>query len=155
MVVLPKLSIDTDLHKNRCFGCGQHNPIGLKMTFSRDGDTLRSEITPDSDYQGWPGLVHGGILTLILDEAMNNMAYSMGIPCVTASLEVRLKQPIEVGIPLIVTASVTRKSRKLIETRAKICSQDGTIIAEGKSKQFIIEEESGDSIQNKGPGNNA
>ena len=79
----------------------------------------------------------------------------MGIPCVTASLEVRLKQPIEVGIPLIVTASVTRKSRKLIETRAKICSQNGTIIAEGKSKQFIIEEESGDSIQNKGPGNNA
>ena len=155
MVVLPKISIDTDLHKNLCFGCGQNNPIGLKLTFTRDGDTLRSEITPDSVYQGWPGLVHGGILTLMLDEAMNNAAYSTGVPCVTASMEARLKQPVEVEVPLVITASVTRNSRKLIETKAKVCLQDGTVIAEGKSKQFIIETESGEGINSEESRRNA
>ena len=140
MVALPKVSIDTDLHKNQCFGCGPYNPIGLKLSFTMDGDTLRTECTPEKVYQGWPGLVHGGILSLILDEAMNNVAYLTGITCITASMNIRLRQPVKVEEKLYVTARITRQSRKLIESKARICLKDGSVIAEGTSKQYIIEE---------------
>jgi acyl-coenzyme A thioesterase PaaI-like protein len=144
MVALPKINIDTDLHKNHCFGCGPHNPIGLKLQFTIDGDTLRTECTPAAVYQGWPGLVHGGILSLILDEAMNNVAYLTGTPCITASMNIRLRQPAKVEETLYITARITRRNRKLIESSARICLKDGTLIAESTSKQFVIEEPGSD-----------
>ena len=144
MVALPKVNIDTDLHKNQCFGCGPHNPIGLKLTFKIDGDTLRTEYTPPSVFQGWPGLVHGGILSLILDEAMNNVTYHTGTPCITASMNIRLRQPVKVEETLYITARITKRNRKLVESSARICLKDGTVIAEGTSKQFVIEEPGSD-----------
>jgi predicted transcriptional regulator len=144
MVALPKVNIDTDLHKNECFGCGPHNPIGLKLQFTIDGDTLHTECTPAAVYQGWPGLVHGGILSLILDEAMNNVAYLTGTPCITASMNIRLRQPVKVEERLYITARISRRNRKLIESSARICLKDGTLIAESNSKQFVIEEPGSD-----------
>ena len=140
MVVLPKVSIDTDLHKNQCFGCGPHNPVGLKLSFKMDGDILRTEYTPGEVFQGWPGLVHGGILGLILDEAMNNVTYHSGITCITASMNIRLRQPVKISKKLYITAQITKRNRKLIESRASICLKDGTVIAEGTSKQYVVEE---------------
>lgn len=145
MVELPKVSIDTDLHKNRCFGCGPHNPLGLKLKFNIDGDTLTTECTPDAVFQGWPGLVHGGILSLILDEVMNNVIYLNGTPCITASMNIRLKKPVKVEETLYITAHITRKSRKIMESKARICLKDGSIIAEGTSKQYVIEENAGNA----------
>jgi len=140
MVALPKVSIDTDLHKNKCFGCGPHNPVGLKLSFTIDGDTLTTECTPDPVFQGWPGLVHGGILSLILDEAMNNVIYLNGTTCITASMNIRLRQPVKTGETLYVTAKITKRSRKLIESKAMICIEDGAVIAESTSKQYVVEE---------------
>ncbi len=139
MVELPKVDIDTDLHKNFCFGCGPNNPIGLKLCLTMDNGTLRTECTPAKVYQGWPGLVHGGILSLLLDEAMNNVGYLSGIPCITASMNIRLRRPVKVEETLYITASITRQSRKIIESAASIRLKDGTVIAEGTSKQFVIE----------------
>ena len=149
MVVLPKVSIDTDMHKNLCFGCGQNNPIGLKLSFTKEGDTLKTECTPDKVYQGWPGIVHGGIMACLLDEAMNNAAYFEGLTCLTASMQLRLRQPVKVEEPLVITALVTRTRKKLIETSAKICLKDGTVVAEGTSKQFVVENEPGHGSNSK------
>ena len=140
MVALPKVSIETDIHKNFCFGCGEHNPIGLKLKFRLEEGILKAEIKPEKVFQGWPGLVHGGILALILDEAMNNVGFLNGIPCITATMNIRLRQPVKVEQTLDVTARITRQTRKLLESRAEISLKDGTVVAEGHSKQFIIEE---------------
>ncbi len=145
MVVLPKVSIDTDMHKGLCFGCGQNNPVGLKLNFNKENDALRAEFTPGEVFQGWPGIVHGGIITCLLDEAMNYAAYFEGATCLTASMQIRLRQPVKIAVPLVITASVTKKCRKLFETKASVCLKDGTVVAESSSKQFIIEPESGDS----------
>jgi uncharacterized protein (TIGR00369 family) len=143
MVVLPKVTLNTDLNEGLCFGCGRNNPIGLKLSFVRDGDTCRAEFTPDKAHQGWPGVVHGGILTCLLDEAMSYAAYFGGFTCLTASLEVRLRQPARLEETLVITAAVTRNTKKLIETRARVCLQDGTVVAESTSKQFVVEGEAG------------
>jgi len=144
MAVLPRVSLNTEMDEGMCFGCGKKNPIGLKMDFTRDGESLKSVFTTCKEHQGWPGIVHGGILTCLLDEAMSNAAYAEGVACLTASMQIRLRQPVKVEVPLVITARVTRKNRRLIETGASIQLEDGTIIAESTAKQFIAEKESAD-----------
>jgi uncharacterized protein (TIGR00369 family) len=143
MATLPKVSLNTDLNEGLCFGCGLNNPIGLKLKFTRDGDSCRAEFTPDKAHQGWPGVVHGGIIASLLDEAMSYAAYFEGVTCLTASMNIRLRQPVKVEEPLVITASVTKNSRKLFESKASICLEDGTVVAESTAKQFVIENEPG------------
>jgi acyl-coenzyme A thioesterase PaaI-like protein len=144
MAFIPKVTLNTDLNEGFCFGCGQNNPIGLKLNFTRDGDVIRTEFTPDKAHQGWPGLLHGGILGCLLDEAMSNIAYATGNTCLTASIEIRLRQPVKVEVPLVITAWVTRQRKKLIETAGQACLKDGTVIAESTAKQFIAENKAGE-----------
>ena len=148
---LPQVSIDTDRSDSLCFGCGQHNPIGLKLSFKRDGKTARAEFTPDKLYQGWNGIVHGGIITCMLDEAVAHAAHLEGINCLTAKMVVNFRHPARVGEPLIITASITRNTRRLIETEAKVSSSDGNVVAEGAATQFILEKKS-DDAGNRGGG---
>jgi len=149
MVALPRVSINTDLNEGLCFGCGHNNPIGLKLSFTKDGDTCRAEFTPGSSHQGWPGIVHGGILASLLDEAMSYAVFFEGFTCLTASMQIRLRQPVKVTEPLVITASVTANRKKLLETRAMVCLKDGTVVAESTSKQFVIEKEPGHGGKDK------
>ncbi len=59
----------------QCFGCGRKNPIGLKLKFQWDGKTATAEFAAGENHQGWPGIVHGGIIFSILDEAMAYVPY--------------------------------------------------------------------------------
>ena len=136
MANLPKISVDESY--SMCFGCGSDNPIGLKLSFEWDGKTARAEFIPPQLYQGWPDMVHGGILMSILDEAMAYAARFEGMSCITAKIQARLKRPAVVGELLIITASVTQKSRRLVETKADISLADGTSVAEGTATQFVV-----------------
>ena len=151
MVAFPRVAINADLNEGLCFGCGHKNPIGLKLSFKKDGATCRAEFTPGQSHQGWPGIVHGGILSCLLDEAMSYAAYFEGVTCLTASMQVRLRQPVRVAAPLVITASVTKNRKKLIETSASVCLKDGTIVAEGTAKQFVVEKEPGHGGKGKEP----
>jgi acyl-coenzyme A thioesterase PaaI-like protein len=149
MVDLPKVSLNTDLNEGLCFGCGHNNPIGLKLNFTKDGDTCRAEFTPDNAYQGWPGVVHGGILACLLDEAMSYAAYFEGASCLTASMQIRLRQPAKIAEPLVITATVTKNRKKLIDTYARVCLKDGTVVAESTSKQFVVDDKPGHGGKSK------
>ncbi|MFC1861387.1 PaaI family thioesterase [Chloroflexota bacterium] len=138
MVTWPKISVDVDTGFSKCFGCGPENPIGLKLHFEWDGETARAEFTPGELYQGWSGYVHGGIISCLLDEAMAYAAVFSGVYCVTAKMDVRLKRLALIGEPLVITSSITKKNKRLIETRAAVTLGDGTLIAEGTSTQFVI-----------------
>lgn len=155
MVVLPQVSINTDMSEGLCFGCGQNNPIGLKLSFEWDGRTARTEFTPDKLYQGWPGLVHGGITTCMLDEALAYAARFEGKNCVTTKMETRFRRLASVEEPLIITASVTRNTRRLIETKAQVSLRDGTVIAEARAKHFVIEIKSNNAVKKEKSQSNA
>jgi len=74
---------------------------------------------------------------------MSNIAYATGNTCLTASIEMRIRQPVKVAVPLVVSAWITRQRSKLIETAGKVCLKDGTVIAESTAKQFIAENRAG------------
>ena len=137
MTEWPRVSVSRDESYRSCFGCGQDNPIGLKLAFKWDGNTAREEFTPGDLYQGWPGLVHGGIMACLLDEGMAYAALFAGHHCVTARMQMKLRRPAKIGEPLVISATVTRTTRKLVETEARVTLRDGTLVAEGTATHFI------------------
>ena len=147
MVTWPKISIDE--RYSWCFGCGHDNPIGLKLNFGWDGKTVRAEFTPTKLYQGWSEVVHGGIIMCLLDEAMGYAAKFEGMTCITARIQAKLKRLALIDEPLIVTASIIRKTRKLVETKAQVLLTDGTLVAEGTATQFVVNTGSDDINRQK------
>jgi len=115
-----------------CFGCGQKNPIGLKLKFEWDGKTACAEYSPGINYQGWPGVVHGGIIANMLDEASGWAMVFSGMYGVTARMEILYHNPAPVNTPLIITGGITKKSGKRITTCGKVTTEDGTLIAESE-----------------------
>jgi len=121
-----------------CFACGKDNPVGLKLKIVKDGDEARGEFTVSEFYQGWRGYVHGGIIFTILDEAMA-YAYFPEIKGVTAKTEVRIRQPVPIGVPLVVTGRVVKKTRKLLTTAAEITLRNGTVLAESTAQVYVVD----------------
>jgi acyl-coenzyme A thioesterase PaaI-like protein len=134
----PQVSIDTKKERDMCFVCGSKNPVGLKVSFDWDGKVARAEFTPSRSHQGWSGVVHGGIISCLLDEAMSWAALFDGVNTVTARMETRFKRSLPINEPLIITGSLTRKTRKLVEAKAQISLKDGTSVADSTATMFIL-----------------
>lgn len=137
------LPVDTRKSPDMCFGCGPKNPIGLKLKFHWDGKEARAEFVPDKRHQGWANILHGGIISCLMDEALSYPPYFVGMPCLTAKMEVRLRRPVVVGEKLALVASIVKKNRRLVETRARLELEDGTIAAEATGMMFVIREKDG------------
>ena len=118
-----------------CFVCGENNPNGLRLSFEIDKEkqTLKTTFVASPTFQGWDGIVHGGILSTLLDEAMAKLVYELGYQAVTASIEIKFKKPAPILEPLLVYGEVTEVSRRLIRAKAHIAGKDGTILAVGIS----------------------
>lgn len=116
---------------NRCFVCGQENPIGLKLRFAQQGAGVRAEFMPLVLHAGFDGLVHGGILAALIDDAMANIWFVRGQEAVTAKIEVRFRREARPGEPLVVTAEPTGSKAGMMTARAVVGRPDGTVIAEG------------------------
>lgn len=117
-----------------CFACGPRNPNGLKLLFRPVGRSRVScECTLGEGYQGYPGVVQGGVVSTLLDSAMTNCLFADGIRAVTARLNVRFREPVMVGCPVTVAACVVRQRGKLYELKASVL-QDGKqkAVAEGR-----------------------
>ncbi len=123
---------------DKCFGCGKSNPIGLKLKFRNENGVARCEFTPEPEHQGWPGVVHGGILSTILDEAMGWAALFNGKKTVTGKLEVRFRRPARIGEPLLVEGKIIRGGERFLMVKAEARDRDGNTVAEGTGTMFVI-----------------
>lgn len=116
-----------------CFACGPRNPIGLKLTFREENDTYLSTFTPGPEHQGYNGIMHGGLVSTLLDEIMARYLYAKGLTAVTAKLEVRYRHPTPIGQELRISGWITGQRGKMYELAGKITLPDGTVTAEGKA----------------------
>jgi acyl-coenzyme A thioesterase PaaI-like protein len=94
-----------------CFGCSPHNPIGIKLEFYQDGDALVAEWLPSMNYEGYRGVVHGGIQATLMDEIASWFIYSqIGTAGVTKSMTVDYHFPVRVnGEALFLKATLAEK----------------------------------------------
>lgn len=125
---------------NYCFVCGKKNPIGLKLNFKidRESKTIQTEFTPTKPYQGYKDIVHGGIISTILDEAMVKLAIGLGMTVVTVDMGIRFKKPLLVGERITVSAALLDESKKIIEARAEAVKDDGILVAEGEARLMRV-----------------
>ncbi|MDR7866504.1 MAG: PaaI family thioesterase [Sporomusaceae bacterium] len=121
-----------------CFACGPNNPIGLKLRFSEEGDKYVARFTAGPEHQGYDGIVHGGIVSTLLDEIMARYPYAKGENTVTARLEIRYRQPTPVGKELTVTGWIASKRGRIYETAGTVALEDGTVTAEGKATVMVM-----------------
>lgn len=116
-----------------CFVCGTDNPLGFHLTFSLDGDEYVTTAVIDPAYQGYRGIVHGGIIATILDEVMARYVWERAQgPAATAKLEVRYRRPAPVGVPIQFRGRIDAVKREgaVFETSAAAYLPDGVLLAE-------------------------
>ena len=119
-------------HEN-CFICGKHSKNGLKLKFIlHDNNTLSGKFKISNDYQGYDGILHGGIITAILDSSMIHLFYMKdGIKLKTAKLNIRFKKPIPVEETITIKAVAASDIRHFYKAKSQIMLCD-TIFAEAE-----------------------
>ena len=130
-------------HSSHCLVCGRDNAYGLKLSLHVDSDTgiVRCAYTPTQHHVGFDGIVHGGVLATVIDEAMVWAATWRGKRfCVCGELTVRYRVPVKVGQKLIVTAELERSRPRLIETVAKMVLENaGNPLATANGKYVPLD----------------
>jgi uncharacterized protein (TIGR00369 family) len=119
-------------HYPFCWGCGL-GVGGLEFDWRFEGDVLQAEHVVPERYQGAPGMVHGGIVAALLDEACGQVARPVVTPGVTSRLEVRFLAPVPVEEPLRISAQVVGKSDRRVETEASILDGSGLVLAHAQA----------------------
>lgn len=106
--------------------------------FQWDGDKYSALWTPAREHQGWAGRVHGGLLAVVLDEALSRAALERhGLHWVTAELTTRLKTPATIGEPLQITAWIVEARSRLITCAGEVRTvSGGHLIAAGQAKMM-------------------
>lgn len=125
-----------------CIICGLDNEAGVKAPFYVMEDCC--VMTPFSYrdvHQSYPGRVHGGMITAMLDELGLRAywaAYDEETLAVTMSLETKYKKPVPYDVPLIGTGKILRATSLFIEAEAAIRTADGLDLAWGKMKYMKL-----------------
>jgi uncharacterized protein (TIGR00369 family) len=120
-------------NSRRCFVCGVENPFGLKIKFyeSEPGQVIAETVVPEQ-FQGYPGVVHGGIVAAILDE-VSGRSMIRGEPprfMVTAKLEVRYRKPVPVGRRLLLEGRAKEDNGRVATVTGAIYDENHVLLAE-------------------------
>ena len=125
-----------------CFVCGERNPAGLHVHFYEcDDGSVLARFTGADHHQGYPGRMHGGVITAVMDEAIGRaimIKYGEAIWGVTAELTMRFRQAVPLGVELTVVGRITKESSRMFEGAGELYLPDGTVAVEGSGKYMKL-----------------
>jgi uncharacterized protein (TIGR00369 family) len=125
-----------------CLVCGLKNPFGLHTSFFElDSGELLAVFKPREEHQSYPGRLHGGIISTILDETIGRAIMIQSddeVWGVTVDLQIRFKKPVPLDEELRVVGRITKDSSRFFEGTGELLLQDGTVAAEGHGKYLKI-----------------
>ena len=126
---------------NHCFGCGAANPAGMKLPFELDFDARRTRghFTLGPNYAGGAGFAHGGIIAVVLDEAMGKLSKLTEEKAVTAEMTVYYAKPVPVDKPIRVEGWQEEEKGRNRFRVAEIRDQQGTLLASGKGRFVVVD----------------
>lgn len=133
------------LHKKgyNCFGCAPDNPIGLHMDFYEDGDDILCFWIPQTHYQGWLGVLHGGIISTLIDETAGwVVTRKLQAAGMTSRLEVKFHKAIRSDETQIsIRARISEQKRNIVVIHVEVENAHGVVCAEGDATYFVLSEE--------------
>jgi acyl-coenzyme A thioesterase PaaI-like protein len=132
--------VPLDTKTDNCWVCGPANSSGLKVSFEPHGDNgSRAEYVARSEHGGWPGVLHGGMLLTLMDEALGWSLYFHGSGGVTARFDARFRQPVPIGSTLVVRAWTLERRGRLVKARAEVRmnTDEGALVAEADASMFV------------------
>jgi acyl-coenzyme A thioesterase PaaI-like protein len=122
-------------NSRHCFVCGVDNPVGLKLRFyETEQGGVAASFTAPAHFQGYPGVLHGGIIAALLDEVVGRAAM-VGDHShfrLTAKLEIRYRKPVPIGEPLTLKGTVDRRRGHTVTAHAALYLPDGSLGAEAQ-----------------------
>jgi uncharacterized protein (TIGR00369 family) len=125
---------------NKCFGCGGDNAGGMKLTFEQDNDHRRitGRFVLGERYQGGGGFAHGGIIALLLDEAMGKVCRFREVRAVTAELNIEYLKPVRVEKEITVEASEAEQNGRNLFLVGEIRDEAGEVLARSRGRFVVI-----------------
>jgi uncharacterized protein (TIGR00369 family) len=131
-------------NSKHCFVCGLESPVGLKLRFYDNGDgEVRALYTVSDQYNGYPHVVHGGIVAAMLDEtgARVLMAKDPDRFMVTATLNIKYRKPVPTETPLLLIGNLIKDRGRLAQAHSEIRLPDGSVCAEAEITMVHIKTE--------------
>ena len=128
------VDLSKELHAS-CLLCGAANPYGWKLTFQEDVNYTYAIFCPESHLNGYPGVLHGGVVAAVLDEAMVQCLLRRSIVAMTADLQVRYEHPTPIGHSLRVQARLLRRRHALYDMEAQLLDGE-TVCARANARFF-------------------
>lgn len=113
------------LLNSACVVCGPENPTGLRLSFRCSPDEVTAAWKPTGAWESFQGVIHGGIITTVLDEAMSKVIIARGCEALTAELRVRFRKQVSPGDALYVCGWVVEKRKRRILAEAVLRATTG------------------------------
>jgi acyl-coenzyme A thioesterase PaaI-like protein len=128
---------------NHCFGCGAANPAGMKLTFDLDFESRRSRgsFALGANYAGGGGFAHGGIIAVILDEAMGKLSRLTDEKAVTAEMSIEYRKPVPIDQTIVVEGWQEEEKGRSRFRVAEIYDTEGNLLARGKGRFVVVNQE--------------
>ncbi len=122
-------------NSRHCFVCGRQNDVGLKMSWFENSDTrqIQATVTVPEHFNGYPGVVHGGIVAAILDETAGRAIMQEAGPdalMVTLKMEVTYRRPTPTTTPLTIVGWIVKFRKSRAQVASEVRLPDGTVTAE-------------------------
>jgi uncharacterized protein (TIGR00369 family) len=120
-----------------CFACGQQNENGLRLQPAASEGRAVLHWTPPPHYQGYAGVLHGGVIATLLDEVMAHAALSLVGRAPTAELSLQFLKPVMTERELEIRAEVRERRRRILVVGAELI-QDGELRARAVGKFVVV-----------------
>jgi uncharacterized protein (TIGR00369 family) len=125
---------------NHCFGCGEANDFGMKLTFEVDTETGRAagRFVLGPRYGGGAGFVHGGVIAVLLDEVMGKVSKLSEERAVTAELNIEYRRPVPTDAEIVVSGwQESEKGRNRFRV-GEIHDTQGNLLARGRGRFVVV-----------------
>lgn len=108
-----------------CFACGNKNPLGLHLIFFTVGELFCTRVMPQPHWQGFQGVVHGGLQSTIIDDLMSNHLFRIKQQrTVTGELTMRFKKPVPIDRELLISSQITGQRGRIWELAGLLVTSD-------------------------------
>jgi acyl-coenzyme A thioesterase PaaI-like protein len=144
--VRTEMSVDSDSYRAQMsLVGGLSHPAAPQLVMQLQGERGSGEVVVGPVFQGGPGLVHGGIIALLIDHAMGCVAARPDRPAMTVRLGLRYRRPTPLGVPLTVSVVLDRIDGRQLYLSATITAE-GQVTVEADAVFLVLTAENLETV---------